>query len=319
MDKHHLTTADRHNEEQHPGHLEKINTIIDFFMDPCDAPLTVYAKTLWPALLEAIITFYAVDFVQIFTGYVRPIGPLKFRRGGSHRPSRPTRYDPHEGARKKKGGKRTWSKRWRQWLAWDPWDWLGQHLPGSQWLRARSVTPGVLTMWTFYGFIEAALFWYMVFEITEEFFYKWASGVGKTKYCQALKRPICTTAKAGDGNLGILSETPADIGVILKKRHDIYAAGNYIYLDCDATYISFKAQMHWTLGPPSSYGKTEKLRIRHDEGDSIDSEPFSGPGSSVSVSGAANVRGGWHLYYVGDYNDGYIEIEITCVGQQDVA
>jgi hypothetical protein len=155
-----------------PDIFDKINFIIKAIFDPCDAPLTVYVETALPALLEAFITYYLLDFSQIFTSFVTPskaIGRARSRRKGG--------MGSKAGRKGKKG---IVSKV----IGLDPSDEIGKNLPGAERVRGRVVTGGVIHMWQVFGVIERINYWWFVLSIVIDFFFNWFSGLAKTFYCE---------------------------------------------------------------------------------------------------------------------------------------
>ncbi len=295
--------------------LDKINYVIEFAMDACDAPVQVYVRTLWPALLEALITYYAVDMTQIFTAYVKPHGALRGRRGGGHGRAKPKPTGPDRGSGKGKGAKRTWLKRWRAYSGFDPWDWLGRNLLGAEAAAARSVTPGVITMWTVYDLEQRVAYWLMMYEITEQFFYRWSSGVANSVYCQEQYRPWCFCRSATDGNIGLLLETPIMIEEVVKSRFTSWSAGNGIAVLGKGSSCYFKAKLATTGGVPDGT-PGRRLIIRHDSGIRAESNDFMSVGDEVSASAIATDTGMWHFYTTGPGNYLIIELEMTVVGAE---
>lgn len=298
---------------RHPSSLEKWNYLVNFWFDTCDAPYSVYIRTLWPALMEAFISYYAVDLTQIFTAYVRPHGALKGRRGGSHGPARPKKYSDGGGDGSNRGAKRTWSKRFRVFIGFDPWDWLGRHLPFIDGHSARSVTPGVITLWHIYELGQQVQYWFMAYEITEQFFYKWASGVAESYYCQEQYRPWCFARSVGGANFGLLPETGQVIDEVLKARFTNYAAGDIISLQGNGSSAVLTAKY---LGEDAGPGRV--LRLRHSTGLVVDGPDMRETGATYTVSGTATEPGHWVYLTTGPGNWLLADVEFNCVGAQHI-
>lgn len=296
---------------RHPRSLDKWNYIKAFYFDACDAPISIYITTLFPAIMEALMTYYAVDMVQIFTGFVSPGGGLKGRRGGKHNPGGGMEGGYDKEMRRRRGGKRTWSQRWRVYTGFDPWDWIGRKGGEFFGLGGRPVTPGVTTMWNVYGLEQRVAYYMMFAEITEQFFYKWASGVAQSEYCDAQYRPWCFGRSASQGNFGILDQTPCVIDEVVKMRHTNYAAGNAIALKGGGSTCVFKAQF---VGPPGI--EDNKLRIRHSTGIVVDGPSMIKPGSIYLVSGAATEPGMWFFFSTGPSSYVLTDCEFNVVGNE---
>lgn len=295
----------------------KLNYIINFFSDMCDAPLSIYVKTLYPALLEAFLTYYEVDLMQVFTSYVRPTGPLKPTRGGPHGTTRPYPGDPDGPTRPKKGTKRTWLKYLGRITSFDPWDELGKGLQIFGDPSPRAVTPGVRLLWNIFDKIQTVQYTIMLYEIVEQFFYKWAQGVNTSEYCAAQFRPWCLCTYSLDGNIGLLSKTPSVIEEIAKARHTLYSAGNEINVKGAGSNCVFSAKQLTRGGhPPGEPG--QRLRIEHVSGLVVESADFMQVGDTVVVSGGVTASGGWKFYSVGPGNYLLGKGEMSVIGMTNI-
>lgn len=295
--------------------LDKINYVVEFAMDMCDAPIQVYIRTLWPALLEALITWYALDLTQIFTAWARPHSALRGRRGGGHGKAKPKPTGPDRGPGHGKGGKRTWLKRWTAYIGFDPWDWLGRNLPFAEANAGRAVSPGVVTMWTIYDLGQRIMFWVMVYEVTEQFFYKWASGIANSYYCKEQYRPWCMCTSATDSNLGQLDYTPIMIETVVKARSTAWSAGNGIMVFGAGSSAHFKAKFTSPgIHPPAEPGR--KLVIRHESGVQFESPDMTVVGGEVAVGGQATEAGMWYFFTTGPGTYLIAELEMTVVGSE---
>ncbi len=143
------------------------------FMDPCDAPITIWVEAFWPAFVNALLSWFAVDASQILMAYIRPgVGrwyTVGYRHvGGGKRGSR------------KPGGK--W---WEKISGWDPNEVIAKEIGGWQELKGFELLPGEVEFWLVEEVIEKEFFWWMVLDLSTTFLYEWTSGVAKSKYCQA--------------------------------------------------------------------------------------------------------------------------------------
>jgi hypothetical protein len=157
-----------------PDIFTKINFIIQFWLDPCDAPWTAYAETALPAALEALATYFALDWKQIFTSYVRPAKAMGMARrrqkgGSNNKRGRPGQRGRNRGMR-----------------PYDPNDTLGKSMPGAERLRGRKITGALIHLWIIEGLIERLLFWIFFVELVAQFLYRWASLMFESRFCQAL-------------------------------------------------------------------------------------------------------------------------------------
>lgn len=288
----------------HPKADRKLNYIIDYVFDMCDAPFSVYMRFLWPALIEAFIAYYALDMVQIFTRYVKPPGIYKGFRGAGHGQGK-----------KKKRKPRTWRRYWQAWSSFDPSDEIGKHLPGSGWETPRPISPGVRTLWQLYDIQQRVAYWMMVYEISEEFFYTWFSGVAKSSYCQAQYRPIAVGNGFEDGNLAVAEKTPIVVEEIIKARHGASIIGNVARAPGRGSSCSFSARMKdpGIIPPPSGM----KLLLIHSTGIQIASGDFGGAGSVQAVSGGTTAEGYWACYTAGPSNFIIDQVSVTVLGNEN--
>lgn len=230
---------------RHPDALEKINYVVQFAMDPCDAPMQIYVKSFEKAALKLLIAWFAIDMVQVFTGYVRPHGALRRPRGSGHRRSKPPRSKP-----------KTWLSKANRWLSFDPYDALGRNLPGGDDLSARKVHHGVHTLWSVYDHMQKIAYWVMVFNLTVDFFYDWASGVKESKYCQAQQQGWLH-ARGPDDTMALpIYRRPVAMNIIEKMRGPIYWAGVSGHTTAREYTIIFSAgikRVDWADGDPQGF------------------------------------------------------------------
>lgn len=291
---------------KHPKGNDKINYIIDFFTDMCDAPYTIYLRTLYPALMEALITYYELDAVQIFTRFVKPPNLYKHLRGS-----------PHGRGNRKRGGPRTYRHFWKSWTGFDPNNAIGDAIKVDDGLDVRGVTPGVSTLWHLYDVEQRVLYWIMLYEITEQFFYRWSSSVAESYYCQAQYRPICIAYAADDGNLGIVPETPSMIEGVIKARGVAFVGGNLIQVQGRGSTCTFRATYEGGPGiPPGEPGK--RIFIRHSDGTIAMGPDFLQVGDTAVVSAATSAEGSWTFWSTGDYNWTMSNLEFTVIGFENV-
>lgn len=268
---------------RHPSSKEKVNYVKDFIMDPCDAPIEIYAEVAFKAALRAIVSYYCLDMVQIFTGYVRPHQALKGLRGTGHSRSGRGRGKP-----------RTWLKHWNKWSSFDPWDSLGRNLPGADDLAGRDVGGGVKWAWYFYGQIERLNHIIMIYSIVEQFFYDWASGMTATQYCQEARRPWCTCYNPFDQHNPLVGDTPMLVGEVIKARRTIYAAGNGIAVEGERSQATFSG----IFEPYPGFPRPENVVfvMVHSGGYTVTSPPSLPGEDRGGVQGTFTDSGLWQFY-----------------------
>lgn len=200
---------------KHPSSNEKVQFIWDFWADPCDAPFSVYLKCLWPVWLKLVITWYAFDPLQFFTGFVSPFGGKKTKRGS-----------PHGQGKQGKGAKRTWKKAWNGWTGFDPSDWLGRKAQQPFGLNGRPVPAGVGTLWNVYGLQQRVVNYLFIYSLIEDGLYEWSLALAATEYCQAVQMPIAVGYNPNDKISGILARWPLTFPFLEKARNGAFVRGS---------------------------------------------------------------------------------------------
>lgn len=156
-----------------PNWFDKINFIISYLCDPCDAPITVYATTFRPALLDFLVAYFQPDLSNIFVNLFRwsYVGrSIRTKRKGRH----------GRKSNNPKGPSVIGSI-----LEFDIDEFLASKLSLFSKLEKTRATFGIATMWIVEGLVERLNFWLFMFEIILDLFYSWSSLMKKTVYCQA--------------------------------------------------------------------------------------------------------------------------------------
>lgn len=264
---------------RHPSEKEKFNYIVDFLFDPCDAPLSLYVDAFFDAALRAVITYYALDPLQIFTSYVRPGGPLKSLRGANHGTKGSKRSKP-----------KTPLKRWGRKTNFDPNDWVGKNLPGQEEMSGRKIPGGAKWLWHAFDAQQRVVYWFFVYELVQNFFYEAFLMVNNSVYCQEQRRPMIVATRAYQGNIPILGRTPLTIGNIEKIRDIAYAAGNRIVVGTEqASYsITWGDIVMWDGGPMDG---SEKIIMVLENGTVIEPSSMEGGKQSGTFAGVPNGMG----------------------------
>lgn len=170
-----------------PSFLDKWNAIIDFIIDPCDAPFLLYVELALPPLGKAIIMWFSFGLDDVIRGYFRPKGLRTARHG--------------------RGGKRGGKKpgRIRKALSRIPGigddvgDFVGQHLPGAKEAKGRVVSQGVKHLWILDGFVQRGLFYWLVADLVTDFLYDWTSLLQESEYCHRDKNSSLYAEGGGGG------------------------------------------------------------------------------------------------------------------------
>lgn len=177
------------------------------FVDPCDAPITVWAEALWPAFINALIVWYQVDLVQVLRTMFKP--PLiGWRiRGGRHMGGR-SRSNRGELRRGLKGV-----------IEFDPSDYVGKALSPFADEEMVVLVPGEIVFYTATEILLIAAFEYQIFDVSTQFLYQWTSGVAKSKYCQARDDAVLYATAPGYPLQGIFGWDTVGILNPVKQRN----------------------------------------------------------------------------------------------------
>jgi len=145
-----------------PSWINQANAIIKYFENPCDAPWAIYFETALPALGSAILVLLDFGFDDVVRGALRPRGLRKNRH-------------MRRGRRGRRGG------------AGIPeiGELIGAALPGAKTAKGRFVTQGVKNLWLVDGVIQRILWWWLVADVSINFFYNWTSAIQESEFCSA--------------------------------------------------------------------------------------------------------------------------------------
>lgn len=167
-----------------PGIIDKINYVIKYVENPCDAPWTIYFETIGPALGEAIIALLSFGMGDVFRGYFRPRNLRSFRHG-----------------RKGKKG------RFRGKGIPEIGNALGKKLPGATVASGLSFHQGVKNIWLIDLGLQRVLWWWLVADITVDFFYHWTSLINQSEFCSRQNAVGMAHSGSGGAFLGLLQWT----------------------------------------------------------------------------------------------------------------
>lgn len=162
-----------------PDWIDKVNYIVDFWVDPCHAPLLLYIRLARDPLKKALITWFSFGLDDILRGYLRPskaLGSGAINRRGKER-RRNTRFARASGIAR---------DGWRATpgLGDDVGNWIGKNLPGASEFHGRHIGAGEHLLWLIDGVSQKALFFLMLADVTIDFLYEWATLVAATEFCQ---------------------------------------------------------------------------------------------------------------------------------------
>lgn len=143
-----------------PTHIDRINGIVDFWMDPCEAPFTVYAQTALPPLGRFVLELMTFGLGDIVRGFLRPKGLRSARHG----------------RRGKRGGKGGGIPEVGNMIGARLYQTSGQP-------NTLSYGKGEYAFWVADGNFQRALYWVMIIDLVTDFLYGWASLLTQSGYC----------------------------------------------------------------------------------------------------------------------------------------
>ena len=190
------------------GVLERLNYVADFLFDPCDAPFTLYVRTMLPALLEAAILWWAPVPDEIFTAWARPtraMGRMRSRR---------------KGTRGSKGGRRGPRSRLGRIINFDTNEFIGKRLPGAEKLGAATLNSFTFNLWRIFGFLQLLGLVWLVWEVISGFFVRWFSLLYETEYCKATTHAILDSYSTGY-QISEIVENNAFLALIVRKQRGL--------------------------------------------------------------------------------------------------
>lgn len=148
------------------------NAIVDFWIDPCDAPLHVYAQTALPFLGAAALVLVTPDFREILQTYVEPGGYTGCSR--NRRAARARRTDT---LWQRTGG------RLRLGIP-DVDGFIAARLPGRSWFEGRKHSLPERMSWMIFNQFERVAFGIFLVDLTGRAIYAWHSALMETEFCK---------------------------------------------------------------------------------------------------------------------------------------
>jgi len=146
---------------EYPGRFySKINTVIQLLEVDCGSKWFVYAQTALPAVGELVLALIDFDWDDVARGFVRPYGIRT--RAGLRLPSRAKIRIPEFP---------------------EVGEEIGKRIPGARIIKSRAVHKLEKWFWAVDGVLQKALFWWMILDLSTNFFYNWALGIFRTTKC----------------------------------------------------------------------------------------------------------------------------------------
>ena len=264
---------------------KKLNYAREVFMDGCDAPFTAYLEAAKPALIHAALNYYCLDPVQIFTGWARPVSPLKGNRKDGH----------GRGKGSPKGGNKKW-RSFRRVFGFYPNEWVGKKMPFSDEMERRQVPNGARVMWAGFGQLQRFQNAMFIYQVAEDFFYEIALGVAQSEYCKEQRASVFFGESKDAYNFGVLGLTACQIEQVLKIRNVSFTAGNGVTPHVPR-YTAFFSVGSTSLEDTGGGSSGCFIRIQPPDGPAVDAElPSNGGGTSVAVGVS---EGGFVSFHLG--------------------
>lgn len=279
---------------QRPTFVEKVNQIVRFIEDPCEAPWIVYLELAREPAKQALLTWVTFGLNDVMRGYFRPKG-VRGRRHGRGRGKGGARAGfLARGLRRIPG------------IGDDVGDFIGKRLPGAKELKQRHVSQGVKNMWFVDGVLQRGLWWWLVIGLTTDFLFEWTTLLQQTEFCMRTNQDGLYSKGVPGGALAIQGWI-AQAGLI-EQRNWGHAAqvGPNFFLGAGRWTAIFALQMTQFGNPGPS---THECRIidlatggpigasdgtvveKGDTSTTIATADFDGP-KSIQIQGRVSFAGG---------------------------
>ncbi len=147
---------------QQPSWIKKVNFITKFISNPCHASWYLYFETALTPTGHLVVALLSFGMDDVIRGYFRPKNLRTMRHGRKGKRGKKRRFEIPEIGEE-----------------------IGKHLPGAERARGRSVSQGVKNFWIIDGVLQRLLFWWMVIDVTTDFFFEWMSAIQKEAHCSA--------------------------------------------------------------------------------------------------------------------------------------
>lgn len=145
----------------------RLNVITKFVTFDCGSDWWVYVETLLPALGNVVLVLLDFGWDDVARGYFRPAGIR-------------ARWKLREG--KKKTGKKGKRKKGGFDIP-EIGEIIGKRLPYARAVKARRVGNFQRFLWKIDGMAQRVLWYWLVIDLTADFFYNWSTGIMKHERC----------------------------------------------------------------------------------------------------------------------------------------
>lgn len=162
-----------------PSYIDKINYIVDFWIDPCNAPLLLYLELALPPAGDALVTWFTYGLADVLRGYARPSKALGGRR--STRKGKGKKPRTRLGRAAAQAGRRG---RMLPGFGDDSGGFLGKNLPGAKEFKKRPISQGEFNLWILDDVGQKVLLALLITDIAIDFGYEWATLLDMSEFCQ---------------------------------------------------------------------------------------------------------------------------------------
>lgn len=274
-----------------PSWINKVNYVIDFWMDPCHAPFLVYLELAAAPAGDALLTWFSFGLDDVVRGYLRPSRAL-----GS-------------GIRTRRGKDKVKKTRWGRtvggigdvWRATpglgnDVGGWIGGNLPGANELKGRRIHDLTKFLWLLDDVAQRALFWLMVADVAVDFAYEWATALNESQFCKRDKNGSLYAHGPGTAAGGILLCNTGDASEVTWQHGDCswettsghVGAGNWTAVSAMKVHSNGPTPVTWwqrcvieDMAGDITLSSNHVTIGPHGNGESVHSVGIVGPGTFV--------------------------------------
>lgn len=189
-----------------PSFGDKLNQIVRFIEDPCEAPWIVYLELAKEPAKKALLAWFTFGLADVMRGYFRPKG-VRGRRHGRGRGKGGARAGPIRRGLSRIPG-----------IGDDVGNFIGKRLPGAHKLNQRQVSQGVKNLWFIDGVLQRGLWWWLVVGLTTDFLFEWTSLLQQSEFCQRSNQKGLYATGVTGGALAIQGWVP-QLGMALNRNH----------------------------------------------------------------------------------------------------
>lgn len=269
-----------------PDWIDKVNYIVDFWIDPCNAPVIVYIELAAAPAGHALLAWFAFDVEDVLRGYLRPSAALgsntRGRRGKAKRPR--TRIG------------RAWGRigvriRKVPGLGDDLGNWIGKNLPGAQAVKGRAISQGERFLWIIDDLAQRALLALLIADILIDFMYEWATLVAESEYCKRERQDSLYATGPGTPTGFLVQCFPADSPVTVWQAGAVGWNGNVG--TCGPGQHALVSAMGLQSAAPVPVEHWQRFTIQDDAGFRIEesSHQTIQPGASAESVGTVHLTG----------------------------